>query len=61
MGDETSKIPLNRDEFCLRYRCSKKTFQRWISTYKLENAVPNIRKIKQFTPIQSRRIIEILG
>lgn len=61
MAVQTTDLPLNRDEFCHRYRCSKKTFYRWIIIYELDNIVPNIKKIRSFTPAQSRRIIEVLG
>lgn len=57
----TEKLPLNRDEFCIRYNCSKTTFWRWVKKYEIEKQIPEINTIRLFNLNQSKIIISILG
>lgn len=57
---EKVNVPVNRDELRTRYGCSSTTLRRWIHELEVENVIPDIHKIKCFTPKQGAQLIEVL-
>lgn len=57
---EKINVPVNRDELRSRYGCSNTTLQRWIRELEIVSVIPDIHKIKCFTPKQGAQLIEVL-
>ncbi|RFS16085.1 hypothetical protein [Emticicia sp. C21] len=53
-------VPMNRDELCTRYGCTKVMLYRWFKKENLEEVLPGIHSIRCFTPNQGEKIVAIL-
>lgn len=58
--EKGNSVPLNRDQLCTRYECSRPMLYRWFKKENIEAVIPDIHSIRCFTPNQGEKIIEVL-